>query len=230
VSEFPVISFVGKKVVYQNNKPGKILGDLSIRGVTKEHSFFIEWKGEYPDPVDKNKRSLFLTANTTINRKDYGIRWNKALDKGGWVVGDRVDVEIIIEANPTDARPAFSRFYRKTKKILPGKLKAPSNSSLTPKVKFKKNGGEGQGEKKSPKVPQVTNKKLALGGLSLIFGFILFIVLIVASYFLKKNLQDFLEKKMSSFWSELISDSLLFTFLFGAAYFLAPLMGYKRFF
>lgn len=146
VEKFPVISFEGKKVVYENGLPVKVIGELEIRGVKKEHSFSLKWKGEYPDPVDKSKKSLFLAANTSINRKDFNIRWNKALDEGGWVVGDKVDIEVIIEANPTDSRPAFSRFYRKTKKILPGKLKSPQTSQLTPKNSIKETQ-----EKKSQK-------------------------------------------------------------------------------
>lgn len=134
VTKFPVISFVGIKVIYKQGLPVKVIGDLSVRDVTRSHEFSIKWKGEFADPVDKKKKSLFLEASTVIDRKDFNIRWNKALDQGGWVVGDIVNVEVIIEANPTDKRPAFSRFYRKTQKILPGKLKAPG-TSLNPKKK-----------------------------------------------------------------------------------------------
>lgn len=129
VKKFPMMSFVGKKVSYKNGIPVAISGDLTLKDITKPHTFDVSWKGEFQDPVDKKKKSLFLKAKTSINRTDFGITWNRALDQGGWIVGDEVKVEIVIEANPTDARPAFSRFYRKTRKILPGKLDLPQDQN-----------------------------------------------------------------------------------------------------
>ncbi len=127
VKEFPAIAFIGKEIQYKEGKPSQVTGELTIKDVTKTHSFELDWKGEFDDPVDKKKSSLFLKAETTIDRTDFGITWNKALDQGGWIVGNEVEVEVVIEANPTDARPAFSRFYRKTRKILPGKLEMPKS-------------------------------------------------------------------------------------------------------
>lgn len=138
VKKFPVMNFVGKEVHYKKGVPISISGDLTLKDITKTHTFKIDWKGEFPDPVDKNKKSLFFKAETNINRTDFGITWNRALDQGGWIVGDDVEVEVVIEANPTDARPAFSRFYRKTRKILPGKLEMPKEASASSELKSKK--------------------------------------------------------------------------------------------
>lgn len=141
VKKYPYMTFVGKKVAYKNGLPVSIMGELTLKDRTKPHKFEIDWKGEYPDPVDKNKKSLFLKAKTIINRTDFGITWNRALDQGGWIVGEDVEVEIVIEGNPTDARPAFSRFYRKKTKLLPGKLELPKdpvqNTSLNQEAKKK---------------------------------------------------------------------------------------------
>lgn len=67
------------------------------------------------------------------------------------------------------------------------------------------------------------------GAGSLVFGFILFCVMCVSGYFLKKYVQKFLETKMSEFWSSFLSDTILYTYVFAAAYLLAPLMGYRSF-
>lgn len=139
VEKFPLMRFVGKKVFYKEGKPHKIVGELTLKDQTKTHTFDLEWKGEFSDPVDKSKKSLFLKAKTTLNRMDYGINWNRVLDQGGWIVGNDVEIEVVIEANPTDARPAFSRFYRKTRKILPGKLEMPkSDTAMVKKASSEK--------------------------------------------------------------------------------------------
>jgi hypothetical protein len=110
---------------------------IKIRGVEKETSFDLKWLGEHKDAVDKKKQSLFLKANTVLKRKDFNLNWNKALDQGGWVVGDDVRVELIIEANPTDATPAFSRFFlKKNEKIKEGALSLDSALNESPKKKF----------------------------------------------------------------------------------------------
>ncbi len=79
----------------------KVLGDLTIRGVTKEATL----ECEALRPVIKDQRGSSrtgTTATTKINRKDFGVSWSRALDGGGVVVGDDVsitiDVELILQA------------------------------------------------------------------------------------------------------------------------------------
>ena len=91
--KFPQIKFASKKV----EKSGDgltVTGDLTIRGVTKPSVLKVEGpSAPVKDPWGKTKRGF--TATTKINRKDFGVSWNKTLDGGGVVVGD--DVKITIE-------------------------------------------------------------------------------------------------------------------------------------
>ena len=74
----------------------KLNGDLTIRGVTKPVTFDLEVGGVTNDPWG-NTRAGF-SATTTISRKDFGVEWNAALETGGVVVGDKVNIELDVEA------------------------------------------------------------------------------------------------------------------------------------
>lgn len=93
VEKNPTITFKSKEVKKGQGEDFTIVGDLTINGVTKEVELDAEYGGSAADPWG-NERTAF-TAETTIDRKDYGITWNKTLDAGGVVVGD--DVKIILE-------------------------------------------------------------------------------------------------------------------------------------
>ena len=82
--------------------------------MTKPITLSVNDKGTVSDPWDKTKLKKFLSVKGEINRKDYKLTWNKKMDEGGWVIGDTVKLEIIIEANRVDERTAFSRFYKPT--------------------------------------------------------------------------------------------------------------------
>jgi len=74
----------------------KMTGDLTIRGVTKEIVLDIE--GPTPPIRDlEGKTRVGGVASTKINRKDFGLTWNKAIETGGVVVGDEVEITIDIE-------------------------------------------------------------------------------------------------------------------------------------
>ncbi len=88
VAKFPEITFA-----MTSQKGKKITGDLSIHGITKEVVLTLDMGGEVIDPWG-NKRSGFILTGK-INRKDYGLNWNKAIETGGFVVGD--DVKVIVE-------------------------------------------------------------------------------------------------------------------------------------
>jgi len=79
-----------------------VTGPLTMRGVTKTITFPVELVGRATDPRG-NERAGF-SATTTLNRKDYGINWNKALDNGGYLLSDDVDIKINLEA--AKAKPA----------------------------------------------------------------------------------------------------------------------------
>ena len=75
-----------------------VTGDLTMRGVTKHVTLPVEVLGFQKDPWG-NERAGFQ-VETKLNRKDYGINWNKALDNGGFLVGDEVTVSINLETLP----------------------------------------------------------------------------------------------------------------------------------
>ena len=75
-----------------------VTGDLTMRGVTKRVTLPVEFLGFQKDPWGNERAGFAL--ETTLNRKDYGINWNKALDNGGFLVGDDVKVSIDLETLP----------------------------------------------------------------------------------------------------------------------------------
>jgi len=94
VQKFPQMHFVGKKIE-KAGKGLKVTGDLTMKGVTKSTVLMVDGPtSPVKDPWGKMKRGF--TAQATINRKDFGLTWNKALDGGGVVLGD--DVKVAIEA------------------------------------------------------------------------------------------------------------------------------------
>ena len=96
VVKFPTITFVSNKVTKVDANRLKVIGDLTIRGITKEISVDVEGPTpEIKDPGGNIRRGATGTAK--INRKDFGIVWNKVLDNGGLVVGDEVNIAIEVE-------------------------------------------------------------------------------------------------------------------------------------
>ncbi len=90
----PVMTFVSKRVEGEGNDI-TVYGDLTIRGATKEVALKGRFRGENTDPWG-NVRTGF-SASTVINRHDYGLSWNKALETGGFVVGDEVTINLEIQ-------------------------------------------------------------------------------------------------------------------------------------
>jgi polyisoprenoid-binding protein YceI len=74
----------------------ELVGDLTVRGVTKPVTFDLEFGGTGADPWG-NTRAGF-TARTTISRKDFGLEYNAALETGGVLIGDKITIELDIEA------------------------------------------------------------------------------------------------------------------------------------
>jgi polyisoprenoid-binding protein YceI len=95
--KFPAITFKSKRV--QNVRPDgfDMVGDLTIRDVTKEVILKVEGMGA-PIKDPQGNRRVGATATTAINRKDYGVNWNRTIEAGGVVVGDEVKINIELEA------------------------------------------------------------------------------------------------------------------------------------
>jgi len=90
----PLMTFTSKRVEGSGDNI-TVVGDLSIRGTTKEVALKGSFRGENTDPWG-NVRAGF-TASTVINRHDYGLSWNKALETGGVVVGDDVTIRLEVQ-------------------------------------------------------------------------------------------------------------------------------------
>jgi polyisoprenoid-binding protein YceI len=104
VERFPQITFRGSDVRLRGANEAVMLGELTIRGVTKVVGLDVHYLGQWQTPwwedgVDKGPktRAGFL-ATTRINRQDFEVRWNSVLDQGGVVVGNEVTITIDAEA------------------------------------------------------------------------------------------------------------------------------------
>jgi polyisoprenoid-binding protein YceI len=95
VEKYPTISFQSKKAEKRGEET-VLTGDFTMHGVTKEVSLPLKVKGPIKDPWGNNR--IGLEGKLKINRKDYGLMYNKALETGGLVVGDEVEIEINAEA------------------------------------------------------------------------------------------------------------------------------------
>jgi polyisoprenoid-binding protein YceI len=95
--KFPAITFRSKPA--KNVKPGsfELVGDLTIRDVTREVVLTVEGPSQ-PIKDPQGNRRVGANATTTINRKDFGVNWNRAIEAGGVVVGDEVKINIEVQA------------------------------------------------------------------------------------------------------------------------------------
>ncbi len=96
MKEHPEITFRSAAVEKLNDEHYRVTGDLTIRGITKSVPVDFEFTGSVVDPYG-NQRVGF-EGSATINRKDFGVSWNAALDGGGVMVSDKVNLEFEVEA------------------------------------------------------------------------------------------------------------------------------------
>jgi len=96
VAKYPTITFAARKVIKADADRLKVIGDLTIHGVTREITVDVEGPtAEVKDPGGNFRRGAMATAK--INRKDFGLTWDKVLDGGGLVVGDEVNIYVEVE-------------------------------------------------------------------------------------------------------------------------------------
>ena len=88
--KFPEMTFAGKSIAKEDDENLKLTGDLTIKGVSKEVIFDVEFGGVSKDPWGNEKAGLAIS--TKINRKDFGLVWNVALETGGVLVGEEVKI------------------------------------------------------------------------------------------------------------------------------------------
>jgi polyisoprenoid-binding protein YceI len=96
VENFPTIAFRSTGVVPRGRDRFVLVGDLTIRGVTQEVSLEAELAGKGTDPWGGQR--VGFSASTTINRKEFGLTWNQALEAGGVLVSDQVKINLEIQA------------------------------------------------------------------------------------------------------------------------------------
>lgn len=96
VEKFPELRYRSKRIERLDDARYRVIGDLTIRDVTREVPLDVEYGGRAKDPWG-NERVGFV-AKASLDRKDFGLKWNQLLEAGGVLVGDRVDIDIELEA------------------------------------------------------------------------------------------------------------------------------------
>ena len=91
----PTITFTGKRLEKGGSADFRFVGDLTIRGVTREVALDVTDEGRVQDPWGGTRAGFSITGK--INRADFGLTWNAALEAGGVVVGDEVKLEAQVE-------------------------------------------------------------------------------------------------------------------------------------
>jgi len=104
VETHPEITFRSRRLEPLGEDRFALVGDLTIRGTTREVVLDVESAGQTKDPWG-NVRAGFA-GRTSIDRKEFGLTWNQALEAGGVMVGDKVEIEIEVEAVRQDATVA----------------------------------------------------------------------------------------------------------------------------
>jgi polyisoprenoid-binding protein YceI len=98
VEKYGTLTFVSRKIVRAGEELFDVHGDLTIHGVTKPIVLPVAFLGRARDPFGNDK--LGFEAETTLNRRDFGLNWNAALETGGFLVGDDVKVSLAMQAIP----------------------------------------------------------------------------------------------------------------------------------
>jgi polyisoprenoid-binding protein YceI len=99
MDEYPEITFQSTAVEAVSGNTDRVTGDLTIRGVTKSITFESELTGPVIDPWGNTR--VGFSGSLTVNRKDWGVSWNMALEAGGVVVSEKVTLEFDISATKT---------------------------------------------------------------------------------------------------------------------------------
>jgi len=96
VAKFPTITFKSTKITRDGDDRYLVTGDLTIHGVTKPVKLEVEGGDRVKDPWGGTRTGF--SARTQISRKEFGLTWNVALEAGGFLVGDKLEISLEIEA------------------------------------------------------------------------------------------------------------------------------------
>lgn len=102
VEQFPKLRFESKRIDNTGEGELRLLGDLTMHGVTREVALRVEHGGQAKDPWGNQR--LGFSATTSILRSDFGLTYNQALETGGVLVGDKIEIEIDVQAVQSAAR------------------------------------------------------------------------------------------------------------------------------
>jgi len=95
VAQFPTITFKSKLITLSGHNQGRVTGDLTIKGITHEVMLETALVGIMKNPF--RGTSAGFNAHAKVNRKDWGLNWNVALEAGGWLVGDEITLNLEVE-------------------------------------------------------------------------------------------------------------------------------------
>ena len=93
--KYPTITFKSTRVEKSDDRRARLIGDLTIKDVTKQVALDVEYAGQTKSPWGTINAGF--TASTNINRKDWGLTWNQVLETGGVLVGDEITINIELE-------------------------------------------------------------------------------------------------------------------------------------
>jgi polyisoprenoid-binding protein YceI len=96
VDKYPEITFASTGVEHDGGDDWLIHGDLTLHGVTKPVKLKTEFEGQTIDPWGGQR--VAFSAETKIDREDWGLTWNQALEAGGWLVGKEIKLKVDVEA------------------------------------------------------------------------------------------------------------------------------------
>jgi len=96
VEQFPTLAFHSTHVDVNKDGTAKVSGDLTVKGVTRPVTLDVEFDGAQADPWGGQR--LGFSAHTEIDREDWGLTWNVALETGGVLVGKKIRLEFNVEA------------------------------------------------------------------------------------------------------------------------------------
>lgn len=101
MDEYPTITFRSNSVEKQDESTFHVIGQLTIRGASKQVEFDAEYSGAVRDPWGKTR--VGFSGSLTVNRKDWGVNWNMPLEAGGVAVSEKVTLEFDISATKNEA-------------------------------------------------------------------------------------------------------------------------------
>jgi polyisoprenoid-binding protein YceI len=101
VEEYPVMTFRSTELRPTGENTFQLVGDLTIKGITRQVVLDAEFNGWGPGMTPENPPLAAFSAKTQIDREDWDMTWNVAVETGGFLVSKKVQIEIETELNPT---------------------------------------------------------------------------------------------------------------------------------